>query len=336
MEVASLHGTATYQDLMGEWFSLCTRDDESGRTLYPLPDLNRLRNVQHSWSVFLDNRHLSWLEKAQYRLGWKRRDVEKVLDLDFFVDDHATEVLTELLIGAADKHLAENGDETINKRPYVVMALPNWFFKNEVISFDNPAIGASAMTEVSAESAGNFTQRISTALHRAGFRQSAEPDLTEMIHKHHRGERSTGPVPATEAFILQALGGSCAGDLSFFEYCQRKRRNGIACPVVALSIDMIGANLWLPIRVDDSKGYPEHRVWTQYWPIHSTSPTQPLFTAMIDSFTKAARDLSIIIESDDCPIEVLLRSTGWSETSMDNLQTAVSGSKLQIRPRRVL
>ena len=153
--------------------------------------------------------------------------METLFAMDFFQDE-ATLVLSETLSQlreAALLTLNTDGRSDLPYRPYAEIALPSWFFAElPLFPDDDKESELASEMYIGSNRVLSLTRRISTAVHRSGFRRCIDKCLDKIMAKHTQGILAGGPMVASAAALQTAHLGVCGGDLSGMENCMVKKQ----------------------------------------------------------------------------------------------------------------
>jgi hypothetical protein len=152
----------------------------------------------------------TWRDRLDRFLGRRRRSsLEKYYAyyaLDYYEDDEATEILTTTLQPLRDVVLSVLNTTEFPQfdRPLVDIAIPGWLFQKVPLFRDEDENFPREMY-ITAHSRRHFTSRISTAVHRTGFRLSSDTDPMNIMRAHFNGDRTGGPLAAPDMALRQAF-----------------------------------------------------------------------------------------------------------------------------------
>lgn len=125
-------------------------------------------------------------------MSWYKQDLTKLYAIDFYSGDRATEVLAQTfkaLHDAAWLKLSMDGQHAQKCMPSAEIALPSWFF-TKMSPFPDGYQPHGSDLSIRASHLETLNYRISTALHRAGFRRSPSSRPQEVLWEHNSGDRS--------------------------------------------------------------------------------------------------------------------------------------------------
>lgn len=263
--LTTVNGSEGYIKLMETWYNLAVDSDASPTAAsmamersYPIATLEHTQAIQRDWEIVLAGSSLPWLEKVRYALGWKRRDLETLYALDYYQHDESTAILAQTLAELQMQTFAAlrtaNPATVLPSRPYAEITLPSWIFAQLPLFQDDEDAELATQAYIGTSHLSTLTDRISAAVHRAGFRRTVENDPLLIMSAHTKGVRIGGPPPAPGMAINQALLGVCGGHTSKAKACLAKaclaRRQALApFTAAALLKDSAGAHefvgLWL-------------------------------------------------------------------------------------------
>ena len=196
---ASVQGDSEYQDLMAEWFGLCTsvHVDHTNTSMlkerveaaFPHPTAASKIEVGQSRQRHWSGKKLSWSLWIMWKLGRWAPDVRELYALDDYPNDRATEILAHTLRNLHDAALLDlksAGQMEEHPMPFADFALPSWFFTKVPELHGDAELHEGGLIALSGHLAA-LTSRISTALHRAGFRRSATASSDDIMRMHAEG-----------------------------------------------------------------------------------------------------------------------------------------------------
>ena len=331
----SVKGGQEHSDLMRSWHDISLKAAIQPTTTkefliaeFPKASREHVREVENEWQ---DHFTVTWSEWLYDKLGLSSKTNDDLFALDYYQGDEATAILTTTmsdLRNATWKLLANNTELHLPVRPFAELALPGWFFKR-MSHFDEEVLKEEPHlvndTYIGAWHLRALTERISTAVHHAGFRRSVDDVPGEIMSYHAKGELLLGPLAAPKLAIQQATSVPCPAERFVeLEDCMEQRK--YPTPLTAL-IDRTTAagSDWTSLWIQDERAHmADPGIWqsrTHKIPTASSADeTSRIFETMSSDIRSALSDRSSLNAS----IAVVLTGDSWSPESENSLELSLA------------
>ena len=338
---ATVQGNVAYRSHMSRWYELCNTGDMNG------PDLGkitaRVQNVfpirhgpqgcglNHVWNVFLTGTDLSWWMWMAWKVGWHKRDPADLYALDCYQQDPATAIIADLLSELHHKAI-ENlrktgaGDEPL--RPFAEMTLPSWFFAAMV------GYPEYQVFWIQSRNVEQLVARISTAIHRAGFRRSFHDYPLSIIREHHTGAFSSLPPPPYHApyYIMQHENyEQCADNDEPFTVpgsCRRYKHGDQFGATAAIDRTIAGSEESLSVWYEPHVGRQRNlsNTFWKTWKISGIGDVSRLewrhgFEDVAEYVAGAWKPTAKLVPKG--VLQLLLTGNGWAEDAVQSLHLAL-------------
>lgn len=197
--------------------------------------------------------------------------------------------------------------------PFAEVALPSWFFTKVPEVYGDVELQEGSLTITTAH-LQPLTTRITTALHRAGFRRSATKEPRAIMSAH--GERSMGTV---------RFGGPGFAPLAALQ----QSTSGPNKPLASVVVEWIvaGELEWLSVWFDPfTAGTANQWLGCSRWRTWKAIPADEIPIGPAEYIAHALK--SVAGAPDKAGLEVTLKGEGWCAATKGVLQYALTAHNL--------